>query len=220
MRLILYRIMTCKPLFFLSLLLNILLLGILFQFRDKIYARFFPPEKVNILLIGDSLLAQENWNLLLQRNDVKNEAYGGAITQQILWNLERGQLNSKPKIVILEGGINDLLVGVSSQRVFENYLKIFNVLKQQNIPFISHAIILTDDPSINQEVLKLNQLLKAYCLKNGIVYLDMNAQLSINQQLAKEYSFDGIHLTKTAYQHWAKALIGCLEKIVTKIKVP
>ena len=80
-----------KKILIASLILNLIFSILIFQFRDKISARIFPPEKTTILMVGDSRIAQENWSVLLHRNDIKNEAFGGAITQQILWNLEIGR---------------------------------------------------------------------------------------------------------------------------------
>ena len=192
-----------------SILLNISLLAVIFQFKDKIQAQFFPTEEVNILLIGDSLLAQENWNILLGRNDVKNEAFGGAITQQILWNLERGQLNSKPKLVILNGGINDLLSGVPVQRVFENYVKIIEMLKAHNIKIIPCCVVyIEDNEGINSKVTALNLSLKDYFRQQKITFIDLNLLLENNHNF---YQADGVHLNKNAYQIWAKELIGILK---------
>ncbi len=155
-------------------------------------------------MVGDSRIAQENWSVLLDRNDVKNEAFGGAITQQILWNLERGQLNSEPKIVILEGGINDLLAGVPPLRVYENYLKMFEILRAKKIKIIIQSIIYTtDNQEFNINILKFNSKLKDYCTTQKIVWLNMNEQLSQDGKLLERYSSDGIHLNKEAYQIWA-----------------
>jgi lysophospholipase L1-like esterase len=190
-----------------SVVLNILLMTIIFQFRDKVSARLFPSEKTTILLVGDSRIAQENWSVLLRRNDVKNEASGGAITQQILWNLERGQLNSEPKIVILEGGINDLLAGVPLQRVYENYLKMIAILQAKKIQIITHSIIYTtDNQEVNINILDFNSKLKDYCTIHKIIWIDMNEQLSQDGKLLKKYSLDGIHLNKEAYWIWAEKL--------------
>ena len=192
-----------------SILLNISLLAVIFQFRDKIQAQFFPAEEVNILLIGDSLLAQENWNILLGRNDVKNEAFGGAITQQILWNIERGQLDNKPKLVFLNGGINDLLSGVPVQRVFENYVKIIETLEAQNIKIIPCCMVnIEDNEDINSKVAELNFLLKEYFLQQKITFIDLNLLIKNDHNF---YQADGIHLNKNAYQIWAKELIGILK---------
>ena len=194
-----------------SLLLNFALLILIFQFRSKIFARIFPSEKTTILLVGDSRIAQENWSILLGRNDIKNEAFGGAITQQILWNLERGQLNSEPKIVILEGGINDLLSGVPPLRVYENYLKMIETLRAKNITIIINSIIYTiDNQEINLNISILNSKLKDYCTIQKIVWIDINTPLSDKGKLLKKYSLDGIHLNKDAYQIWAKKLIQSL----------
>ncbi len=191
----------------LSILLNISLLTLIFQFRDKIRERFFPPEKVNILFIGDSIFAQENWNILLGRNDIQSVAYGGAMTQQILWSLEEGLLNSEPKIVVLEGGINDLRAGVPTQRVFENYQKIISILQKNKGKIVAHLIIYTtDNQEINQEIIILNTLLKKYFSEQHIEYIDMNLYLSKNNALLPQFSRDGIHLKKETYEIWAKEL--------------
>jgi lysophospholipase L1-like esterase len=187
-----------------SLILNLGLLIFIFQFRDKIFARIFPPEKTAILMVGDSRIAQENWSVLLGRNDVKNEAFGGAITQQILWNLERGQLNSEPKIVVLEGGINDLLAGIPPQRVYENYMKMIAILQAKKILIITNSIIYTtDNQEVNMNIVVLNSKLKDYCATQKIAWIDMNEQLSQGDKLLKKYSLDGIHLNKEAYRIWA-----------------
>ena len=158
-------------------------------------------------MVGDSRIAQENWSILLHRSDVKNEAFGGAITQQILWNLERGQLNCEPKIVVLEGGINDLLAGVPPQRLYKNYLKMIEILRVKKIKIIINSIIYTaDNQEINSDISTLNSKLKDYCMTHKIVWLDMNEQLSEDEKLLNEYSSDGIHLNKEAYQIWAEKL--------------
>ena len=190
-----------------SILLNISLLILIFQLRDKIFSQIFPASKVDILLIGDSLLAQENWNNLLNRNDLKNDAFGGAITQQILWNVQRGELVSNPTIVVIDGGINDLLSGVPTQRILKNYQEIIGVLQKQNIQIIAHLIIYTtDNEIINKEIFILNYLLKEYFESQKIKFIDMNLQLSQGRKLIKKYSIDGIHLKKEAYQIWANEL--------------
>lgn len=196
-----------KSILSISILLNISLGILVFQLREKIFTQLFPALKVNVLLIGDSLLAQENWNSLLKRNDLKNGAFGGAITQQILWNIEQGQLASNPKIVVLNGGINDLLSGVPTQRVFDNYQKIIETLRKENIKIIAHLVLYTvDNELINKEVFILNYLLKEYFESQKIKFIDMNLQLSDLRKLKSNFSIDGIHLRREAYKIWANEL--------------
>ena len=202
-----------KSLLPISILLNVSLLILVFQLRDKIFTQLFPASKVNILLIGDSLLAQENWNSLLKRNDLKNDAFGGAITQQILWNIKRGELVSSPKIVVIDGGINDLLSGVPTQRVFDNYQKIIETLRKENINVVAHLVLYTvDNEAINKEVFVLNYLLKEYFESQKIEFIDMNLQLSERKKLKPNFSVDGIHLRKEAYKIWANELSSKLPR--------
>lgn len=199
--------MISKYLLPISIVTNISLGILVFQLRDKLFSQLFPSSKVNILLIGDSLLAQENWNRLLARNDLKNDAFGGAITQQILWNIERGELVSNPKIVIIDGGINDLLSGVPTQRVLSNYQKIIEILQKRNIKIIPHLVLYTvENEEINKEVFVLNYLLKEYFESQKIEFIDMNLQLSDYKKLKSHFSIDGIHLRKDAYKIWANKL--------------
>ena len=194
-----------KKLLIASILLNLLFFILTFQFRDKIFSRIFSPPKTTILMLGDSRIAQENWSTLLGRNDIKNEAFGGAITQQILWNLERGQLNSEPKIVILEGGINDLLAGVPPERVYENYVKMIEILRAGKIKIIVNSIIYTtDNQGINSNISLLNLKIRDFCSVHKIAWTDINEQISKDEKLLKQYSSDGIHLNKEVYQIWAK----------------
>ncbi|MDZ7899043.1 MAG: GDSL-type esterase/lipase family protein [Arcicella sp.] len=196
-----------KKILIVSLSLNLGLFVLIFQFRDKILARIFPPEKITILMIGDSRISQENWSILLGRNDVKNEAFGGAITQQVLWNLERGQLNSEPKIVIIECGINDLLAGVPVQRVYENYVRIIEVLRKKKIKIIISSIIYTaDNQQINKNIAELNIKLSDMCKSQKIAWLDVNLYLSSDSKLLEKYSLDGVHMNKEAYLVWAKKM--------------
>ena len=209
-----------KKLLTFSLLLNLLFIitgGILaYQFRLKLYRYLFPVKAKNILLIGDSLIAQENWSLLLGRNDIYSIAYGGAITLHILKDLTLQVPHIKPKICVIEGGINDLLAGVPEQRIFENYQKMIKILQEQQIKIVVQAVVYTSMPDINQEITLLNDKLARFCQENQFVYVDANPYLAENNQLKPQFSLDGIHLQYDAYPIWAKELAKALETLETK----
>ena len=194
----------------LSIGLNIflLLLGgtLVYSFRNRIYERFFPSENTTILILGDSMLAQENWSLLLHRNDLNNHAFGGAITQHLLWNLQRGELNNPPKICILNGGINDLLSGIPPQRIFQNYQQIIALLQEKQVQIIINSILTTTNNSrLNQTILALNQQLKAYSEQKNCTFIDINSLFSTKQKgLNPTFARDSIHLKSRSYTVWAK----------------
>ncbi|MEA5405769.1 GDSL-type esterase/lipase family protein [Arcicella sp. DC2W] len=206
-----------KKLLTFSLILNVILIltggTLAFKFKEKLHKYLFPPESNNILLVGDSLLAQENWALLLERNDITNLAYGGAITLYILKNIEVLSPKIKPKICVIEGGVNDLLAGVPEQRVFENYIKMIHILQKQQIKPIVNAVIYTNLPEINHQITILNQQLASFCQQNQVVYIDANQVLSEKESLKNQYSLDGIHLKQVAYPLWAKELSNAIKKM-------
>ena len=206
-----------KRLLTFSLILNVILIltggTLAFKFKEKLHQYLFPPTSNNILLVGDSLLAQENWALLLERNDITNLAYGGAITLYILKNVEVLSPKIKPKICVIEGGVNDLLAGVPEQRVFENYTKMIHILQKQQIKPIVNAVIYTNFPEINQQITILNQQLTSFCLQNQLVYVDANQVLSEKESLKNQYSLDGIHLKQAAYPLWAKKLSEAIKRL-------
>lgn len=206
-----------KRLLTFSLILNVILIlvggTLAFKFKEKLHQYLFPPTSNNILLVGDSLLAQENWALLLERNDITNLAYGGAITLYILKNVEVLSPKIKPKICVIEGGVNDLLAGVPEKRVFENYTKMIHILQKQQIKPIINAVIYTNFPKINQQITILNQQLASFCQQNQLVYVDANQVLSEKESLKNQYSLDGIHLKQVAYSLWAKKLSEAIKRL-------
>ena len=168
------------------------------------------PENATILILGDSILAQENWSKWLERLDISNQAYGGAITQQIRWNIGKG-FPEKTKLVILNGGINDLFSGVPVEHILENYAFFIQQSKKQSIRLIINSCIYTENQAeINQKVKVLNEGLLKLCKEEHVYYCDINQKLSQDGFLLSEYSLDGVHLKPTAYQIWSEMLKALL----------
>lgn len=167
-------------------------------------------ENTSILLLGDSILAQENWCKWLGRLDISNQAYGGAITQQIRWNIGHGY-PQHTKVLILNGGINDLFSGVPVQRILENYQVFIQQAQRQSIKVIINSCIYTENQAeINQKVKVLNEGIQKLCKEEHVHYCDINQKLSQDGFLLSEYSLDGVHLKASAYQIWSEMLKGLL----------
>jgi hypothetical protein len=78
-----------------------------------------PPPKNPVALIGDSITYQGDWIKVLGRTDVTNWGIPGYTTGQLAWTF-KDLLRQQPgvKVVFLEGGINDLTLGVPPERIF------------------------------------------------------------------------------------------------------
>ncbi len=83
------------------------------------------------------------------------------------------------------------------------------------------SILLLDDQRLghrrmNAIVKDVNQMLKSFCINEGIVYLDVNAVLSRNGVLQPDDTPDGIHISWLGYQACGEAVEGVLDQIEKK----
>ena len=63
-------------------------------------------------MFGNSITANGKWGDGLNRLDVKNSGTGGFTTSHFVWTINDQVLQYHPKICFLEGGINDIGVGI------------------------------------------------------------------------------------------------------------
>jgi len=163
---------------------------------------------VNIVMFGNSITFQGKWEEVLGRNDVANRGIPGYTTGQLIWTIKNGlQDHHDSKIWFLEGGINDISLGVPVKRIFENYkITVDSLQRNHIIPVVQSTILKNNAEADNKQVTKLNKMVKKYCLKNNIEYIDLNEFLSRNGELIKELTTDGCHLQSQAYRPWGDAI--------------
>ena len=113
----------------------------------------------------------------------------------------------------MEGGINDLYLGVPPERIYQNHVTALQELKKNNVTPVLQSIIFTQyDLKLNKIIRKLNVKLKNYCEKNNFDYIDLNQFLSNDKALKPENSKDGVHITQAAYLPWGLEVIKILKK--------
>ena len=166
-----------------------------------------------IFMVGNSITYGGEWTKLLNRNDVINWGIPGYTTEQISWTI-KNLLPKKPVICFLEGGINDLTLGITPARIFSNQKKVIDTLLAHNvIPVVQSTIYQNNSADKNKKVKKVNKLISKYCAARQIEYIDLNTVLSSDSNLKKELTTDGTHLKKEAYLLWAKLVIDMLNKL-------
>ena len=166
-----------------------------------------------IVMVGDSITYQGDWQKVLNRQDVTNWGIPGYTTEQISWTLKH-VIELRPKVCFLEGGINDITLGITPERVFQNQVKVINTLLAAGItPVVQSTIYQNPSGDRNKRVKKINKLISGYCLKHKIAYLDLNRVLSSGDELKKELTTDGTHLLPAAYSLWAVLVADELKKL-------
>lgn len=208
-----------KILFGLSITLNILLaIGILitlFKFKSEILAKISASRSHAVVMFGDSLIFNANWNVELNRNDIYNAGTPGFTTSHFVWLVHDKVIKHKPKICFVEGGINDIAVGIPLTRTFTNFVSIIDTLLAYKIePVLQSTLYINSDTDTltNLKVDTLNIYLKNLAKKRNIDFIDLNASLASNGKLKRNLTFDGIHLKKEGYKIWAPRLTALLKK--------
>ena len=175
----------------------------------------YQPNIIRIVMLGDSITARADWRNLLSRTDVANRGVGGDTTKGFINRLsDIYQLS--PEICFIMVGINDLQIGLSVSKIFMNYTEILKKLKNKGItPIIQSTLYVSEtEPNwslINNKVDDLNKMLKEYALKEGMMFLDVNSELSRGGVLDSIYTYDGVHLSCNGYIKWRDLILSTLE---------
>ncbi|WP_439558287.1 SGNH/GDSL hydrolase family protein [Dyadobacter sp.] len=207
-----------KKLLTASLLLNFILIASITVFaviyRDKIMQRFVSIKgNPTIVMYGNSLTAQGKWVELLGRTDVMNNGLPGLCTYHFLQLIDSHVVNLKPEICFLEGGINDITVGVSQDKIQANFQAILEIMIRNNIkPVVTLTPFEQNDPVSQAEVIALNRFLVDYCQKHSITYIDLNARISDATGLRPEFAVDKTHLNERAYEIWGEEISRVLRE--------
>lgn len=173
-------------------------------------------KKGNIVMLGNSITYRVHWNELLNRNDIINRGIGNDITKGMLMRLQ-DVYKANPKICFVMGGINDINKGVKKDEIVSNLHQISSQLKSKNITPIIYSIIYVAESypnfiEINQKIHSVNKNLIAMCIKNDIKFVNLNEVLATNKTLNETYSFDGLHLTASAYKKWKEIITPIIIK--------
>lgn len=114
-------------------------------------------------------------------NNFVNRGIGGQTTPQMLIRFKPDVVNLNPKAVVIMAGINDIAQNtgpISIKNIAENIISMVEIANAYNIKvFICSTLPAIDFPwspglSPAPKVIELNSILKTYCYKNNITYVD------------------------------------------------
>lgn len=162
-------------------------------------------NNIDIIMLGDSLIARGEWDTLLYPKKVINLGHDGDTTKDILSRLDLA-IEVHAKNIYLMIGINDMNSYKSLDKIFENYVEILKRLEKSASDIFVQSILYTQMNSFNKKVKDLNKRLEKYCTNNDLVFIDLNKLLSQDESLLNDFTTDGLHLNTKAYIVWAREL--------------
>lgn len=164
----------------------------------------------NIVFLGDSITALEDWNSLFGVTYVTNAGIPGNTTDDVLSRLNSA-VKSKPQKLFLMIGVNDLLRGKDVSYIMTNYVRILSEIRLQSPDTIVYIqSVLPVDNSVSrigniegQKIIELNKQLKFLAEENKAFFVDLYpAFCGSDNKLYRKYSKDGVHLSSVGYAVW------------------
>lgn len=180
-------------------------------FRDHRYDMFsmLKNNTTDIVMVGNSITDMHDWREAFNNNKIVNRGNSGALSGEILENIDN-YVAGKPKKLFLLIGTNDL----GNPRVFtpevvaENIEKI--VLRIKELSPKTKIHINSIFPSIagartTEKEQETNALIREICQRYNLTYIDMWDDL-LNITYNQSNSLDGLHLLVSGYEKWCKKL--------------
>lgn len=180
------------------------------------------------VLLGDSITDFFNWYELFYDfskatgQAVYNRGISGDTTDRLLERLHNNVLNIKPKNIVILIGTNDIGKGIPLEISVHNVDLILKEIKKTcpdtNVIFqavypINRPMRFRNEKRSNEKIDLMNKEFIKLSEKYNCRWLDITAQLRGNDEnLSKDFTYDGLHLNVHAYKIVAENIIPLLIK--------
>jgi lysophospholipase L1-like esterase len=184
----------------------------------------YKTKQADIVMLGNSLTHGANWNELVGRPNIVERGIVSDVTEGMLNRLDH-VINLNPKIVFILAGLNDIYQWIPVEQIYANYVRILTQLQAKGItPVIQSTLYAgkrwgadwnitpADNNGRNNEVDKLNRLLKNYAKRLNITYIDLIPKMSRLHFMKEELTHDGLHLNAAGFKIWGNEVEKVLRK--------
>ena len=176
------------------------------------------------VFMGDSITFgwAKHCGYFFKENNFIGRGIGGQVTSQMLVRLRRDVIDLKPEYAVILAGTNDIAQNqgyISVENICGNIISMVEILKANNIkPVVCSVLPVKRYPWRKQiesiaPISQLNAMLKDYCQKNNVKYVDYYSALVDSEKgLPKEYAGDGVHPTVAGFKIMQKIILEALKK--------
>jgi len=196
------------------------------QENDSIMSLMTTKSKV--VFMGNSIT--EGWKKthpdFFIKNSYLDRGISGQTTPQMLIRFRQDVINLKPKVVVILAGTNDIAgnTGPSTLEMIMNNIASMAELAHVNgiQPVICSVLPVYDYPwrhgmEPNVKIPKLNEMIKAYAMKKGFLYVDyFKAMADDKNAMISEYTTDGVHCTLKGYEKMESIVVPAIEKALKR----
>jgi lysophospholipase L1-like esterase len=181
-----------------------------------------------VVFMGDSIT--DGWKLAeyFPNKPYINRGISGQTTPQMLIRFRPDVVALKPRAVLILAGTNDIAGNtgpMTLDMIENNYASMAELAKANGIKVIFASVLPIHDYGKTKmserrapdQILKLNDWLKAYCKANGHMYLDYFSKMVDDKGMLKaELANDGLHPNAEGYKIMAPLAEGAIDQTLKK----
>ncbi len=180
-----------------------------------------------VILFGNSIT--EYWPYKrgdwFKENNIIGRGIGGQTTYQFLLRFYDDVINLKPKVVVINGAINDIAENTgpyNEEHTFENICSMVEMARQNKITVVLASVLPAHafnwHPGIEDpmgKVRRLNARIKAYAEANRITYVDyFSAMVSADgTRMQEDLADDGVHPNDKGYKIMEAMILPVINKL-------
>jgi len=198
--------------------------GLLRYGSDNTELRPLAPGEDRVVFLGDQITEMWGGNKesFFPGKSYLNRGIAGQTTPQMLVRFHQDVVSLKPKVVVIQGGSNDL-AGVSGpateMTIGENFKSMVTLAKANGIRVVLASVTPVCDCFIKQtglrpqgKIIGLNGWIRDYAAATGSVYLDYYRALADGRDFKKDLTQDGLLPNDAGY----RVMAGLAEKAIAE----
>ena len=181
------------------------------------------PGENRIVFMGNSIT--EFWeSSFFSDNSYINRGISGQTTSQMLLRFRDDVINLQPQVVFILAGTNDIAENnghIALKDVFGNIVSMSQLAEANGIKVILCSVLPVYDFNWNpglkpaEKIVKLNNMIKSYCEKNNITYVDYySSMVDERKGLDKKYSEDGVHPNLAGYKVMEPIVLKAIKALI------
>ncbi|MDD7317977.1 MAG: GDSL-type esterase/lipase family protein [Prevotella sp.] len=200
-----------------------------FPHYNKRLAEFDQEKPINaktIVMLGDSMTELGlDWNGRLGATNIVNRGISSDTADGVALRLDK-ILAGRPKAIFLMIGINDLSHDLTAAEVAEMIKRLVDKIHHgapQTKLYVQSCLPINEGfgrwqtlAGRSSDIPELNRLVSEYCESLGVEYINLYPRFLRHgtNQLRKELTRDGLHLSPAGYNIWGKELRPYIRKLI------
>jgi len=186
-----------------------------------------PPKagENRVVFLGDQMT--ENWTDFFPGKPYLNRGIASQTTPQMLVRFRQDVISLKPKVVVIQGGTNDLagVTGPATEgTISENIQSMVELAQFHHIKVVLASVLpVCDCAGAKQtglrpqgKIIGLNGWLKDYAARSGSVYLDYYAALADGRNFKPDLTADGLMPNAAGYRVMAPLAEKAIQEALAK----